>query len=182
MIAKSARLLARREEGVCWGKRLRPNRCPSSAPSDSQHQEGLESVVTGFDELARHVGKRAARRLWSFAKTLGNASRREVAIAAVLAMGHKKQKQLLSELEQAEASDDELLAVYRDQLDREISIKRQDSWVLPLLALLPLTLLDTQETATTIAVGALMALLFAQGLWVRFSVLPRLLRNREALS
>ena len=103
------------------------------------------------------------------------------AMAAVLAMGRKKQKQSLSELAQAETSDAELLAVYRAQLDREIAIKRQDTWVLPLVALLPLTLLEPHETASIVAVGALMALLLALGVWIRFGVLPRLLRTREAL-
>ncbi len=103
------------------------------------------------------------------------------AIVAVLLFGRKKQKQLLLELEQADRSDDELLNVYREHLEREIAIKRQDSWALPLFALLPLFLLDTREAANIVAVGALMALLLALGGWVRFSVLPRLLRNREAL-
>lgn len=104
------------------------------------------------------------------------------ALVAVLLLGRKKQKQLLAELEQAEQADGELLEVYRDQLDREIAIKRQDCWLLPLLALASLVLLDTHKPANIIAAGALMALLLALAVRVRFVVLPRLLRNRELLS
>ena len=105
-----------------------------------------------------------------------------VALVAVVLLGRRKQRQLLSELEEAEGSDDELLLVYQTQLDKEIAMKRKDPWTFAiLLAVVPIAFLDTSALASVVGVAALMALLLGVGLWSRLITLPRLTRYREAL-
>lgn len=103
---------------------------------------------------------------------------------AVLLLGRRSNRLLLEAAQQAETSPDSLLAFYRKQLDRRIKAVKQDSWALPIMALLPwLHLYFWGEMTSLRITGTILAmcLLVGLGLRSRFICLPHLRRERAAL-
>lgn len=103
-------------------------------------------------------------------------------LLAVLVLGRTRSRQLLAELDEAETSQDELLGVYRSQLERQIKLTRQNAWVLPPLSLSGYYLLpDAPATINLLALGGLVIAFCTFAARERFITLPRLQRNRAEL-
>jgi hypothetical protein len=101
-------------------------------------------------------------------------------VGLVLLQSYRAQRSQRREALRLERQPDQLLAMYRAEVERGIKQRRQDVWVLILLGLLALPDSGT-ALVPMIARFALAALVLCGALYVAFLALPRLRRERAAL-
>jgi hypothetical protein len=113
----------------------------------------------------------------------GSAASALIGGLTVVIWGGLHARRAIGDAREAARAPDQLLVFLRGQLDRQIRIERQNTRVLPILALLPLLLLLDRgvSAASLLGTALLMALFAALALRARLRVLPRLRRERAEL-